>query len=128
MHHRLAAIHQQLRAGRMRQSGDARDRSVGAQHVGHVGDRDQAHPPIVQQPRESLHVQLARIGDRCDAQFDAMRIAQHLPRHDVGVMLHLGDQHRLARLQHAAPIAMGDQVDRLGAVAREHDLLARSGR
>ena len=34
----------------------------------------------------------------------------------------LGDHHRLARPQHAAPVAVGDEVDRLGAVAHEHDL------
>ncbi len=34
-------------------------------------------------------------------------------------------QHGLARLQHAAAVAVGDQVDGPGAAAGEHDLLAR---
>ena len=67
----------------------------GAEHVGHVGDGDQPDAAIGQQRLERRHVQLARVGDRGDAQLDAVRVAQHLPGHDVGVVLHLGDQHRL---------------------------------
>ena len=85
---------------------------------------DQPDLAVRQQRLERRHVELAGIGDRGDAQLDAVRVAQHLPGHDVGVVLHRRDQHRLARLQHAAAVAVGDQVDRLGAVAGEHDLAA----
>src|SRR3546814_10728781 len=53
-------------------------------------------------------------------------IAQELPGHDVGVVLHLGDHHLVARLQLAA-IAVGYEVDGLGDVAGEHDLLVGAG-
>src|SRR3546814_5101718 len=53
-------------------------------------------------------------------------IAQELPGHDVGVLLHLGDHHLVARLQLAA-IAVGYEVDGLGDVAGEHDLRVGAG-
>ncbi len=62
-----------------------------------------------------------------DAQLDSPFVAQHLPGHDVGVVLHSRDQHRLPRPQDGASIAVRDEVDRLGAVAGEHDLAAVGG-
>ena len=101
---------------------DAFGRRDGAEHVGHMGDRHQPDLAVCQQRLERRHVEFAGIGDRRDAQLDAVRVAQQLPGHDVGMMLHAGDQHRLAGLQHAAAIAVRHQVERLGAVAGEHDL------
>ena len=44
---------------------------------------------------------------------------RELPGHDVGVVLHLADQHRVAGPQVGARPGVGDQVDRLGHVAGE---------
>ena len=41
---------------------------------------------------ERLHVQLAFIRDGDDLQAGACALAHHLPRHDVGVVLHGGDE------------------------------------
>ena len=107
----------------MRCGGDAGGRGVGAQHVGHVGHGDQGDPAVGQLGLVVGPVEFAGIGDPGDAQFDPGAVAQHLPRDHVGVVLHLGDEHRLAGLQQAA-VAVGEQVDRLGAVLGEHDLVA----
>ena len=53
-----------------------------------------------------------------------MRVAQHLPGNDIGMVLHAGDQHCLAGLQHAPAVAVGDEVDGFGAVAHENDFVA----
>ena len=108
----------------MGQLHDAVRRRVGAEHVGHMGDCDQPDRTVPQQRLERRHIQLAGVGDRCNAQRDAMRVAQHLPGHQVGMVLHGRDHHGLARPHHAATIAVGKEVDRLGAVAGEHDLAA----
>ncbi len=125
VHHGLAAVEQDARAILVRERREAFRRSVGAEHVAHVGDRHQPDAAVLQQALVGSHVQLAAIGDRAYAQLNAVAVAQHLPGHDVGVVLHLRDQHRLARLHDAAAVGVGDQVDRLGAVAGEHHLLAR---
>ena len=49
-----------------------------------------------QQLREFVEQQLAAIVDRRDAQLGAFFLAQHLPGHDVGVVLHGGDEHFVA--------------------------------
>ena len=118
MHDRLGAVEHHLRAMRMRDPDDPFRRHDGAQHVRHVGDRDQPDLAVVQQCLERRHVEFAGVGDRRDAEFDAVCIAQQLPRNDVGMMLHAGNQHRLAGFHHAAAVAVREQVDRRGAVAR----------
>ena len=81
-------------------------------------------------PRE-LGVQLlqrkfAALVDLQVAQRGAALAAQHLPGHDVGVVLELGDQDRVAGADvrpprdAPAPPGVGDEVDRLGDVLREH--------
>ena len=42
-----------------------------------------------------------------------------LPRHDVRVVLHLGDQHGVARAQVGSRPGVGDEVDCGGDVARK---------
>jgi hypothetical protein len=66
------------------------------------------------------HVELAVIEDGNPDKARAAALTGHVPGHDVGVMLHLGDDHLVAGLE-GQPCR--DQIDGLGAAAREHDLL-----
>ena len=50
-----------------------------------------------QQPRERVEIDLAALVDRHDPQPRAGLLAQHLPRHDVGVVLEPGDEDLVAR-------------------------------
>ena len=77
---------------------------------------------------KARQIELARIVDRRHFQHDALFVAQHLPRHDVGVVLHVGDEHLVARRQEGAAVALRHQVDRLGGAAHEHDLARRRAR
>ena len=54
-------------------------------------------------------------------------LAQHLPGHDVRVMLEMGNEHLIARLEQGTSIALRDQIDGLGRAAHEHDLARRTG-
>ena len=47
---------------------------------------------------EGVHVELAAGGDRDEHDLGAGDLGHDLPRHDVGVVLHLGDEHLVARL------------------------------
>ncbi|MBO7630225.1 MAG: DUF2851 family protein, partial [Bacteroidales bacterium] len=51
--------------------------------------------------------------------------ARHLPRHEVGVVFHLGDEHFVTGLQEALAEGGGDEVHRLGGAAGEDHLLRR---
>jgi hypothetical protein len=73
-------------------------------------------------PRNSSIIERAGIVDRRHAQPRALSLAEHLPRHDVRVVLHLGDEDLVARADGAAPERLRHQVDALGGAAREDDL------
>ena len=74
----------------------------------------------------SSSIELAAIVDGSDAQLRAFFLAEHLPRHDVGVVLHGGDEHFVAGADVRAAVGLRDQVDGLGGAADEDDL-ARVG-
>ena len=66
--------------------------------------------------------------DRDVAQVEAAQLlGQHHPRHDVGVVLHLRQQHGVARPQVGPAPRVGHQVERLGGVLGEDDLVGRIG-
>ena len=67
-----------------------------------------------------------RVVDRRDAQPRALFFAQHLPGHDVGVVLHGGDEHFVARADVRAAVGLRHEVDGFGGAAHEDDL-ARVG-
>ena len=52
-----------------------------------------------------------------------MFCARQLPRHDVGVVLHFGDDNLIAFMQVGASERAGYQVDGLGGSSREDDFL-----
>ena len=52
---------------------------------------------------------------------------QHLPGHQVGVVLHLGQDEQIARLQVCPPPGVRHQVDRLGGIAGEDYLPGGGG-
>ena len=77
--------------------------------------------------RERLHVELAVVEHRDDAQRRALLGTQHVPRHDVRVVLDGRDQDLVARADVGAAPGLSHEVDALGGVPRE-DQLARLGR
>ena len=76
------------------------DRQHRAGHVGDMGHRDELGAGR-QQRLELRHVEPAGRVDRRDHQLEADAVAQQLPRHDVGVMLELGDHDLVAGFQEA---------------------------
>ena len=71
---------------------------------------------------------VAAIVDRRDAQLGALLGAQHLPRHDVGVVLEVGDDHLVAVADVAPAPGLRDEVDRLGRAAHADDGLVATAR
>ena len=50
-----------------------------------------------------------------------------VPRHDVGVVLHVGEHDDVAGGEVGPAPRLGDEVERLGGVLREHDLVGVAG-
>ncbi len=92
-----------------------------AEHVGHGGERE--HLGAVEELVEVGEVELAVGGERHPADLDAALVAQHLPRHDVGVVLHVGEHDDVALAEVGAAPRAGDEVDRLGGVLGEDHLV-----
>ncbi len=121
--HGLRAVHQHARAVAMRDFDHLPGRRDGAERVGHLREGDQ---PRARTEQLLILVQqhLTVIVDRRDAQPRPGLGAQLLPRHDVGVMLQPGDDDLVILADMLAPPGLGDQIDRLGGAAHEHDLVA----
>ena len=119
----LRGVHHHRRADGVAHRGDLGDRVDGAEHVGDVGHRDDLGPLVDQAlVRRRGQVEPALVGDVEPAQRGAGPLGQQLPRHDVGVVLHHRDDDLVARPQVGAQ-RVGAQVERLGGVLGEHDLL-----
>ena len=126
MGHRLTAIEQDLRTHRMGPANDVFDRQDRPHNVRHMRDRHELRLRSKQR-LERRHDQFAIVADRRDLQHDALLVTQHLPRHDVRMMLKLGDDDLIARLEELAPETVGQEVDRFRRVARENNLVGVGG-
>ena len=124
MRHGLRAVDQHARAMAMRHLDHLARRSDRAERIGDLGERDDARPRI-EQLLVFVEQHVAAVVDRRDAELCALLGAQHLPRHDVGVVLEMGDHHLVALLHVAPAPGLGHEVDRLGRAAHPHDGVVR---
>ena len=121
--HGLGAIDQDERAGRVGHLDHLADRVDRAQRVRHVGERDQLRLEP-QQHLEDVEAKDPVIGDRDELEVAVALLDEELPRDEVGVVLHLGQDDGVAAVDVAPAPRIGDEVDRLGRVAGEDDLVA----
>ncbi len=81
----------------------------------------------VEQALVGSQVQQTILAHRDELQAQVFLGGQDMPGHQVGVVLHLGQDNHIARPQVGPPPGVGHQVDRLGGVACV-DHLARGRR
>ena len=91
------------------------------EHVRHRADRQELR--TVEQLVEVREVEAEVVGERDPPELDAALGREHVPRHDVGVVLHVREHDGVAGLQVGAGPRVRDEVDRFRRVADEHDLL-----
>ena len=104
--------------------GDVAHRVDGAEHVGHARHADDLD--AVDQAVEVVEDEAPVAVDRDVAQVEAAQLlGEDHPGHDVGVVLHFGEQHGVAGAQVGPAPGLGDQVERLGRVLGEDDLARR---
>ncbi len=134
--HGLGAVEDDERADLAGPGDQRRDRVDRAENVRLVHERDQLRP-LVDHLVEVGKVEAAVVGDADPAQRRPGPPAQHLPRHQVGVVLHLGDGYlvagpepeplRLRARRRRVAHRVGDEVQRLGGVLGEDDLVTPGG-
>src|SRR5262249_57133425 len=74
------------------------------------------------QSLEFIQQQFASVIDRCYTQPCTALFAEHLPRNDVGMMLHCGDQNLVTALDELPPETGSNQIDCLGRTSHKENL------
>ena len=126
MHRALCAVDQHRNAVGVRDPRHLFHRHQRAQHVRHVGDGDHfgAGP---EQLLEFVDEKMSLVVDRRPFDHRALPLAQKMPGHDVGMVLHDREHDLVAGLDPLAPERIGDEVDGLGRIAGEDDLFLAPG-
>ena len=125
MHHALGAIHHHRHAVGVGDADDLLHGNDGAQHIGHMGDRHHLRARR-EGALEFVHAEVALLIDADPFQHRALALPQEMPGHDVGVMLHDGEDDLV-------PLADGltqrgrHKVQGLGRRPREDDLVGGGG-
>jgi hypothetical protein len=96
MHRGLAAVDQHRNAARMRELHHLLDRHDGAERIRHLRDRDQLGARR-QQLLEFVDQEIAFVVDRRPFDHRAVALAQEMPGHDVGMVLHDREHDLVAR-------------------------------
>ena len=98
------------------------DRIDSAERIRNVSDGYELRL-LAQQRVVFIHQQFARVVHRNDAQPGALLFAEHLPRNNVGVMLHRRDDDFVARTDEFAAVAVHHEVYAFGRPAHKNALL-----
>ena len=119
---RLRTVDDQVAAVLVHEFAEVLDRVLDAQHVG-----DLAHGQDLglgtNLGKNFLGGELAGLGGVEVDELGAGLAADLLPRNQVGVVLHDGNDDLVTGLEHRWRKALGDQVERLARVAGEDDLV-----
>jgi len=91
-----------------------------------MSDRGEPDPSRRQLGVQIVEPEQAVRGDVDVAELGSGFLAQQLPGHQVGVVLHLGDGHDIPFPHVLASPRVGDQVDRLGGVPGEDRRVRRA--
>ncbi len=110
----------------MRQIGGAPRIEHRTQHVGEMRQRDQ-FVARRQHGLERIAIDPPVLGQRADVDDGTGPLGDHLPGHDVGMMLQLREHDPVARPQVCQAPAVRDKIDALGGAAHEHDLVLAGG-
>ena len=94
--HGLGAVDEHERAGRVGHLDHLADRVDGAERVRDVGERDELRLEP-EQHLEDVEAEDAVVGDRDELEVAVPLLDEELPRDEVGVVLHLGQDDRRRR-------------------------------
>ncbi len=119
----LAAIGQHFSANFMREAANLGHVRHAAEHIAHMGNRD--HTRFRTNCfRQVCHVQRTIFVQAHPFQDSAMALPQEMPRNDVGMMLHDGEDNLVARLNPGGE-RRGDKVDAFRRPLGVYDIFCR---
>ena len=122
----LGSIDEYGNAMLMGDADDVGNGILGAQHIAHMGDADEARA-VGEQLAEGIEVKAIVVAQGDDTQADATLRGLQLPRHDVGVVFHLADDNLVALLHLALAERLCHEVDGLGGATCEDNLFYLAG-
>ena len=114
----LAAVDEHDRARSLGETGHLDGGIDGSERVGDVREGDELGTGG-KQSLEGHEVDLAARRDGRDNDLGAGALGDDLPRHDVGVVLEMGEQDLVAGLEVGPAPALGHEIDALGGAAHE---------
>ena len=123
---RLRAVDDQVAAVLVHELAKVLDRVLDAQHVGDLS-HGQDLGLGTHLGKNLLGGELAGLGGVEVDELGAGLAADLLPRNQIGVVLHDGDDDLVTRFEHCGRKALGDQVERFARVAGEDDLVGVGG-
>ena len=118
----LRAIHQHWHATRMGLGRDGFHIHHGTKNVGTLRDRHQLGL-VRDYVDHALRIQTAVIGNIDPFQHNAHTFTQEMPGHDIGMVLHYGQNDLVARAQMLHRPAIGHEVDALCGARVQNDLV-----
>ena len=98
----------------------------GAKDIADVGEGDD-FSSFVEEGLDTVEAYGTVVGDGEDAEADALPLLEQLPRDDVGVVLHLGEDDFVALTHEGLAEAGGYEVDALGGATGEDDFAGGTG-
>ncbi len=122
----LGAVGQHHGTGAMGSFGDPGEGCDGPENVRHGRTGHELYP--VEESIEVGQVEAVVLVDGDPTELDAALFGQHQPRHDVGVVFHLGEEHAVAGAEIRPGPGGSDQVDGLRGVLGEDHLVLGVGR
>jgi hypothetical protein len=91
-----------------------------------VAGRNEPHIALSEQYIQVVEIQTLIVGDPNRLDLGTRCLAHHLPRYQVGVVLHFAYHDDIARPQVSPTPRRADEVDRFGRGSREDDLVGTS--
>ncbi len=116
----LAAVHQYGNAAGVGEVDDPPQVGHSAQYVGCLGHRDDAGT-FVDQSGQQIEPQGAFVVERQYPQFRSFAFCDELPRNEVGMVFHLGDEEVVPFAHESLSETGGYQIDGLRGAAGEYD-------
>ena len=123
----MGAVHEGDRSGGARGSTEFGDGIDGAEGVRGVDHTNQFGLVALQFPGEVFEVEGAILPHVHGHHVSVLLLAHHLPRNNVGVVLHSGHQNGVSGIEVGAAPGLGDEVDRICGSGREDDFLCGFG-
>ena len=121
VHDTLASVHHGDRPHGMCRIDDGPQVGTRSERIRSLRNGDDAGL-VIQQRRQQFGAQAPLVVEGQDADFRPLAFGEHLPGHDIGVVLHLADKDIVARTDELFTPGIGHRIERSRSAGRKDDL------